>query len=104
MAAAIIRIIELTSDATAVKAGGLNQVIIPNAGSIAGSGGLAVEGSHTYKINGQYYVFLISWPSGGMRTELVYRASSIAGPYQGQVILRNSGIAQGGVVNTPDGR
>jgi xylan 1,4-beta-xylosidase len=99
-----IRIIELTADASAVKTGGLNQIIIPSAGAIAGSGGLAAEGSHVYKINGRYYVFLISWPSGGVRTELVYRASSITGRYEGRVALSNSGIAQGGVVNTPDGR
>ncbi|HKX32482.1 MAG TPA: family 43 glycosylhydrolase, partial [Blastocatellia bacterium] len=99
-----IRIIELTADATAIRAGGLNRIIIPNAGAIAGSGGLAAEGAHAYKINGRYYVFLISWPSGGMRTELVYRADGVAGPYQGQIALMNSGIAQGGVVDTPDGR
>jgi xylan 1,4-beta-xylosidase len=99
-----IRIIELTADATAIRSGGLNQIIIPNAGAIAGSGGLPAEGAHAYKINGQYYVFLISWPSGGMRTELVYRASNITGQYQGQVILSNSGIAQGGVVDTSGGQ
>ncbi len=99
-----IRIIELTADATAVKSGGLNQIIIPNAGAIAGSGGLAAEGSHIQKINGRYYVFLISWPSDGMRTQLVYRSDRVNGTYQGQVMLRNSGIAQGGVVDTPDGR
>ena len=101
-----IRIIELTADATAVKAGGVNQVIIANAGSIAGSGGLAAEGSHIQKINGSYYVFLISWPSGSVRTQLVYKASSVTGPYTGQVMLRNAGtgIAQGGVVDTAAGQ
>jgi xylan 1,4-beta-xylosidase len=99
-----IRIIELTADATAVRAGGLNQVIIPDAGLIAGSGGLPAEGAHIYKIDGRYYVFLISWPAGGIRTELVYRATSITGRYDGRVALSNSGIAQGGLVDTPDGR
>lgn len=99
-----IRLIELTADATAIKTGGVNQVIIPNAGAIAGSGGLAAEGSHVHKIDGRYYVFLISWPSGGVRTELVYRSSTLTGAYEGRVALSNSGIAQGGVVDTPDGR
>ena len=99
-----IRIVELTADVTAVKAGGLNQIIIPDAGLIAGAGGLPAEGAHAYKIDGRYYVFLISWPAGGRRTELVYRATSIAGRYEGRVALSNSGIAQGGVVDTPDGR
>ena len=101
-----IRMIELNATATAVKSGGVNQVIIANAGSIAGSGGLAAEGAHIHKINGTYYVFLISWPSGSVRTQLVYKASSVTGPYTGQVMLRNSGtgIAQGGVVDTPSGQ
>ncbi len=99
-----IRVIELTADATTIKPGGLDQIIIPNAGSIAGVGGLPAEGSHIYKIGGKYYIFLISWPTSDMRTELVYRADRIDGPYQGQVILKNAGIAQGGVVDTPDGR
>ncbi|KAB8139699.1 family 43 glycosylhydrolase [Chloroflexia bacterium SDU3-3] len=99
-----IRVIELNADATGVKSGGLNQIIVANAGSVAGSGGLGAEGAHIYKINGQYYIFVISWPSGGMRTQSVWRSSSINGSYQGQVILRNAGIAQGGVVDTPDGK
>jgi len=101
-----IKVVELTSDARAVKAGGLNKTLITNAGSIAGSGGLAAEGAHAFKINGRYYIFLISWPSGGVRTELVYRSDRIDGTYTGRVILQNPGvgIAQGGVVDTPDGK
>src|SRR5699024_1781941 len=56
-----IRIIELTADATSIKPGGLNQVIIENAGKIAGSEFiLNEEGAHIQKINGKYYVHLIS--------------------------------------------
>ena len=98
-----IRVVELTSDAKAVKSGGLQKILIANAGAIAGSGGLAAEGAHVHKINGKYYIFLISWPTGGSRTELVYRADTFAGTYQGQVLLSN-GVAQGGVVDTPDGK
>jgi len=101
-----IRIIELTSDATAINPSGLNKILIPNAGAIAGSGGLAAEGSHFQKINGKYYVFLISWPSGSVRTQLVYRSDTVGGTYTGQVMLRNSGtgIAQGGMIDTPSGQ
>lgn len=99
-----IRLVELTSDATAIKEGGINQVIIPNASAVAGPNiGLPAEGSHIHKINGKYYIFLITWPRGGMRTELVFRSDSITGPYEGRVALRDSGIAQGGLVDTPDG-
>jgi beta-xylosidase len=101
-----IKVVELNADAKSVKSGGLAKTLITNAGSIAGSGGLAAEGSHVYKINGKYYIFLISWPSGSVRTELVYRADTFSGTYTGQVMLRNSGtgVAQGGVVDTPSGQ
>ncbi|GMK40466.1 hypothetical protein PCCS19_35220 [Paenibacillus sp. CCS19] len=99
-----IRITELNADATAVKPGGLDQVIIPNASLAAGNNvGLAAEGTHIQKINGKYYVFLITWPSGGMRTELVFRSDSITGPYEGRVALQDQGIAQGGIIDTVKG-
>lgn len=60
-----ISIVELTPDATAIKSGGLKQVIIPNASQVAGSNLiLKAEGAHIQKINGKYYIFLIAWPSG----------------------------------------
>jgi len=99
-----IRVLELTADATAIKAGGLNQVIIPNASAVASPNViLAAEGAHIHKINGKYYIFLITWPSGGMRTQICYRADNITGPWEGRVVLADSGIAQGGIVDTPDG-
>ncbi len=98
---------ELTPDATAIKSGGLNKVIIPNA-SAAATGwtgkGLNAEGSHIQKINGKYYVFNIAWPEGSMRTQLVHRADSIDGTYEGKTVLKNNGIAQGGIIDTPDGK
>ncbi len=99
-----IMIIELTSDVTAIKPGGLNQVLIPDASQIAGSDfWVPAEGSHIHKIDGKYYVFLITWPAGGMRTELVYRADSLTGSYEGRIALEDDGIAQGGLVETSDG-
>jgi len=105
-----IRIVELTSDATAIKSGGMNKVIIQNASAPGGSGGLGAEGSHIYKVNGKYYIFHISWPSGGIRTQLIHRADAIDGQYEGRVALRSgsstsgAGVAQGGIVDTPDGK
>ncbi|HPZ31795.1 MAG TPA: glycoside hydrolase 43 family protein [Limnochordia bacterium] len=98
-----IRLLELTEDLRAVKPDGLDQVIIPNSSEIAGPVGLPAEGAHIHKINGKYYIFLITWPRGGMRTQLCYRADHITGPYEGRVVLRDAGIAQGGLVDTPDG-
>jgi beta-xylosidase len=65
---------------------------------------LGAEGSQLFKVNGRYYLFNITWPRGGMRTVLVYRANNIRGPYQGKVALQDRGIAQGGLIDTPDGR
>ncbi|WP_231710603.1 family 43 glycosylhydrolase [Gracilibacillus suaedae] len=99
-----IRIIELTSDASSIKEGGLDKVLIPDAGSISGSQHIInAEGAHLQKINGKYYVSLISWPENSGRTQLVYRSDSIDGEYEGKVVLQDSGIAQGGMVDTPDG-
>lgn len=99
-----IRIIELTPDASAVKPGGLDQLLIPDASSIAGDDiMLKAEGSHIQKIDDRYYISLITWPRGGMRTQLVYRAEHLTGPYEGRVVLQHKGIAQGGFIDTPDG-
>ncbi|WP_339283777.1 family 43 glycosylhydrolase [Paenibacillus sp. FSL R5-0486] len=99
-----ISIVELTPDVKAVKSGGLNQVLIPNASSVAGSNMIVkAEGAHIQKINGMYYVFLIAWPSGDGRIQLAYRANTLTGPYTGKVVLRDSGIAQGGIVDTASG-
>jgi beta-xylosidase len=103
-----IRIIELNACLTGIKTGGLNQILIEKADA-AGNGGLPAEGSHFYKINGKYYLFLIAWPEGGRRTQLCYRADTVTGPYEGMVVLsdtlgfNNAGVAQGGIVDTPAG-
>jgi len=99
-----IRLTELTADASAIKRGGVNQVIIPNASKVAGSNvGLPAEGSQMRKINGKYYLMTITWPRGGMRTALIHRADKITGPYEGRVALHDRGIAQGGLIDTPEG-
>src|SRR5690606_13036503 len=58
-AAGDIRLIELTADAQAIKRGGVHRLLIPNAGGIAGDRfWVPGEGSHLYKIDGTYYLFL----------------------------------------------
>ena len=39
-----------------------------------------------------------------MRTVTVHRADKITGPYEGKVVLQDKGVAQGGLIDTPDGR
>lgn len=99
-----IKIIELTADASAIKSGGLNQTIIAKSSAVAGTDFIVrPEGTHLQKINGRYYVSLITWPSGKSRTQLIFRSSNLTGPYEGRVALQDQGVAQGGLIDTPAG-
>jgi len=71
---------------------------------------LGYEGAHFYKINGKYYLFLIHLPRiTPIRTEAVFVADQPGGPYYGRDVMnddrgyRKSGVAQGGIVDTPAG-
>jgi beta-xylosidase len=97
-----LMIVELKEDLSGVKEG-TEKVLIENASTPAGNQGLPAEGSQLFKVNGKYYIFNISWPRGGMRTVLVHRADQITGPYEGKIALQDRGIAQGGIIDTPDG-
>ena len=72
--------------------------------------GLAGEGSHIHKVGDYYYVFIIAWPNGHPRTEYCYRSKSLTGNWEGKVVLESglgnygSGVAQGGIINTPDNK
>lgn len=94
----------LKDDLSGVKPG-TEQVLLENASAPAGKDiMLGAEGSQLFKIDGKYYLFNITWPRNGMRTVLVHRSDKISGPYEGKVVFQDRGIAQGGLVDTPDGR
>jgi beta-xylosidase len=100
-----LRLVELTADASAVKPGGFHEIVVPNASAITGAtAGLPAEGSQLLKHDGKYYLFNISWPRGGMRTVLIHRADKITGPWEGRVALQDKGVAQGSLIDTPDGK
>ena len=100
-----LRLIELNHNASGVKPGTTEQVIIENASAPSGNnGGLPAEGSQVFKVNGKYYVFNITWPKGGMRSVVIHRADKITGPYEGRVALQDLGVAQGGLIDTPGGK
>ncbi len=100
-----LKLVELNADASGVKEGSTEQVIIENASTPSGTnGGLPAEGSQLFKVNGKYYLFNISWPRGGMRTVVIHRADKITGPWEGKVGLQDLGVAQGGLIDTPDGK
>ncbi len=100
-----LKLVELNPDLSGIKPGSNEQVIIENASAPAGNNiSLGAEGSQLFKIDGKYYLFNITWPRGGMRTVVIHRAESITGPWEGRLALQYLGVAQGGLVDTPDGR
>lgn len=98
-----IRIKEFSPDLSGFLAGGLDQELYS-----LGDGCL-LEGSHAYKIDGKYYITMIWWPRGGIRTQLCFRADKVGGPYEHRVVLSDDlgyahhGVAQGGIWQTPGG-
>lgn len=100
------KIVELNSDLTGVKTGGINQTLNVPLDATTGTSSYIVkmEGAHMEKVNGKYYLFAITWPNGNGRTELVFRSSSITGNYEGKIALQNNGVAQGSIFDTPDGK
>ena len=99
-----IRLVELKEDLKGVIPE-TDRVLIENASAPAGPNiNLGAEGSQLFKVKGKYYLFNITWPRGGMRTVVVHRADKITGPYEGKVTFQDLGVAQGGLIDTPDGK
>lgn len=102
-----LRLVELKDDLSGIKEG-TDHVVIENATlptTPEGTrGGLPAEGSQVFKVNGKWYLFNISWPPGGQRSVIIHRADKITGPWQGKIGLQDKGVAQGGLIDTPDGR
>ena len=103
-----IHLLELDENLKGPKPGGVNKAIIKDDPSKVG---LGYEGSHFYKINGRYYVFLIDWPKeSGIRTQNCFVSDTVDGEYTGGPVFsctrgfRNAGVAQGGIVDTPNGK
>ena len=102
-----IRLTELREDLSGPKEGGLDRIIVRDApGEFLG-----YEGSHLYKINGKYVLFLIhSRQREWFRTQACFVADDPEGVWAGGDVFAsdldglNSGVAQGGITDTPDGR
>ena len=97
-----LRIAELKDDLSGVKEG-TEKVLIENANIPSGADSGLGEGSQLFKVNGKYYLFIITWPRGGMRTVVIHRADNIQGPWEGKLALQDLGVAQGGLIDTPEG-
>ena len=102
-----IHITELNDDLTAPREGGLDKIIIRDAPGCM----LGYEGSHIYKINGKYVLFFIhSKQQKWYRTQACFVSDTLDGVWAGGDVMEadlddmHSGPAQGGIVDTPDGR
>lgn len=102
-----IKITELNANLDGPKKGGLDRVAVRETGNKI----LGYEGSHFYKINGRYYLFFIhSLPDRWRRVAACFSADSIDGEFTGGDVLDDDcgycgqGVAQGGIVQTPDGK
>lgn len=100
-------ITQLKPDLSGPLEGGLHRIAVSDQGNPY----LGYEGSHFYKINGKYYLFLIhSLRDRWMRAEACFVSDSPEGEFTGGDVLVDDmgyfgqGVAQGGIVDTPDGK
>ncbi|MDO7908768.1 glycoside hydrolase 43 family protein [Paenibacillus sp. JX-17] len=101
-----IHLTELKEDLSGPKPGGLHRIIVQEQQPYH----LGYEGAHMYKIDGRYYAFFIHIShAAGRRTQACFAADSLEGDFEGGDVFNddmgyfNSGVAQGGIVDTPDG-
>lgn len=102
-----IHLVELDAALTGPKVGGLQRIIADSGDSAY----LGYEGSHLYKINGKYYLFMIhSRKDRWRRVETCLMSDSLTGEFTGGIVMdddmgrTDAGVAQGAIVDTPDGR
>ncbi|MGN0401966.1 MAG: family 43 glycosylhydrolase [Acetatifactor sp.] len=102
-----IYITELKEDLSGPKEGGLHRLAVSDEGNPF----LGYEGTHFYKINGKYYLFFIhSLRDRWRRVEACFVADSLEGEFVGGDVLDDDrgycgqGVAQGGIVDTPEGK
>lgn len=101
-----IKYVQLNDDAGGIKIGGKSgEVGGTEIEPVAGSSYIVKqEGAHMEKVNGEYYLYTISWPSGKCRTSVVYRSKNLLSGFTGRIFLQDNGVAQGSIFDTPDGR
>lgn len=102
-----IYITQLKEDLSGPLEGGLHRLAVSDGDNPL----LGYEGTHFYKIKGKYYLFLIhSLRDRWRRTESCFVADSLQGEFTGGDVLDDDrgycgqGVAQGGIVDTPDGK
>jgi len=101
-----IYIAELKPDLSGLLEGGLRRLAVRDTDTTC----LGYEGTHFYKRNGKYYLFFIHSLEGRwMRAEACFVSDSPEGEFIGGDVLADDmgllgqGVAQGGIVDTPEG-
>lgn len=103
-----LRLTELDPATWSPLEGGLDRILVVDKPGIP----LGYEGSHLYRRSGRYYLFTCHMPGGesGLKTEACFIADSLTDEFRGRDIIdddmqyhRHLGVAQGGMVDDPQG-
>lgn len=102
-----LHLTELTPEVTGPKPGGLDRMVVRDVDEV----NLGYEGSHLYKKDGKYYLFTCHMLKSGnaWKTEDCFIADSLTGTFRGKCMIDDDmgyhrlGVAQGGMVDTPEG-
>lgn len=102
-----IYLTELREDLTAPKENGFHKCILSDQRDMP----LGYEGCHLYKINGKYVLMTCHMPmqNAARKVQSCFVADRLDGQWQGGIVIsddrgfRNFGVAQGGLVDTPEG-
>lgn len=102
-----IRLTELKADLSGPEPNGLDRIIAVDEDEVY----FGYEGLHMYKHEGRYYIFTCHMLSYGncRKTQHCFVSDSLTGDFIGRCIIDddqgyfNRGVAQGGMVDTPDG-
>lgn len=107
----------VNEDTWDVTLGSERRLLIDNNNYENPSAGLAAEGVHAYKIGEYYYFFMIQGASNPVRQQICWRSKTLEhGTFEvkkvftggivdaeGKTVNSSWGVAQGGIVQTPEG-
>lgn len=107
----------VNEDTWDVTLGNERRLLIDNNNYENPPAGLAAEGVHAYKIGEYYYFFMIQGASNPVRQQICWRSKTLEhGTFEvkkvftggivdeeGKTVNSSWGVAQGGIVQTPDG-
>jgi beta-xylosidase len=103
-----IYITELFADLSGPKPNGFHKMVLSDNEKAP----LGYEGCHIYKIHGRYVIMTCHMPivNAGRKVQSCFLADNLDGIFSGGIVIsddrkyRNLGVAQGCLVDTPDGK